>query len=82
MNLDNIFLGLDKEIYIEELISWLNARKENYSTIKPTLKDGEIVIELVVMKEVKKPQLTQAQLEKAKKEAFKRSINKDKEIKK
>jgi hypothetical protein len=66
MNLDNIFLGIDKEIYIEELISWLNARKENYSTIKPTLKDVEIVIELVVMKEVKKPQLTQSQLDKLK----------------
>lgn len=34
------------------------------------------------MKEVKKPELTKAQIEKAKKEAFKRNINKDKEIKK
>jgi len=66
MSADNIFLAIDKEIYIEEIISWLNARKENYSTIKPTLKDGEIAIELVVMKEVKKPQLTQAQIDKLK----------------
>jgi len=34
------------------------------------------------MKEVKKPELIQAQIEKAKKESLKRELNKDKEIKK
>lgn len=67
MNLDNIFLGLNKDVSIDQLIIWLERRKEKgYSAIKPTFKEGEIIIELVVMKEVKKPELTKAQIEKLK----------------
>jgi hypothetical protein len=38
----NIYIELDKEIYIEELIIWLNERKKKYSKIKPTV-DNKLI---------------------------------------
>ena len=37
INLDSVFLMLDKEIYIDELIMFLENRKSNYTKIKPIL---------------------------------------------
>jgi len=63
LDLDNIVLGLNKEVSIDQLIIWLERRKEKgYSTIKPTFKEGEIIIELVVMK----TELTKEEIEKLK----------------
>lgn len=64
MNVDNIFIAIDKEIYIDELILWLQDRKEKYLKLVPCKKENETVIQLV-MKEDKKP-LTKAEIEKLK----------------
>jgi len=46
MNLENIFIAIDKEIYIDELMLFLEQRKEKgYGKIKPVI--NEKVIEFI-----------------------------------
>lgn len=70
MNLDNIPLAIGREIYIDQLILWLQDSKKKYTKLIPSKKDNEIIIELI-MKEQKKPELTKAQIEKLQKEKSK-----------
>lgn len=45
VDLENIYLALNKEIYIDELINWLEQRKRTgYSKIKPETTDKVITL--------------------------------------
>jgi len=47
LNLNNIFLCKNKEIYIQELINWLEERKKNGNKILVT--SDENIVELIII---------------------------------
>ena len=63
LNLNNIFLEIDKEIYIEEIIIWLNERKKFGNKLKPII-SGKTV-ELIIMKELSKEEIEKLKSEKS-----------------
>lgn len=73
MNLDNIFLAIDKEIHIDELILWLQDRKEKYLKLVPRKKENETIIELVMKETLKDftPEQKKAFIDKIKAEKIK-----------
>lgn len=49
INTNNIFLAINSEVYIQNLIDWLEERKNTYDKIIVTKSDN--VVELIVIKD-------------------------------